>query len=376
MLRQKARAISAGVVASVVGAALAAALLVGPATSSAAKAPASFYGVASQTPLTTPDYQRMGTGKVGSQRIIVNWATVDPTSAAGDSNWSSVDPIVYDAANNGVDILPFLYGTPEWAAKGLDHQKCKGSKCVIYAPKTKAGLAAWETFVGEFVDRYGENGTFWNEHPEVPKNPIDEVQIWNEQNSPKYFAPKVNVARYAALLKEAAAGIRSVDADAEIVLGGMWGPNDAYQVVTTTKDYLTKLFKLGADKDFDSVAIHPYANNATRSVAQLVSARRLLVKHHDSHAGMWVTEVGWAARGPRDNPYVKGLDGQARTLTRALSEYKRRARSLNLRGVFWYSWRDLKGGDAICDWCGHAGLRTKSGEAKPAWDAFVKVARG
>ena len=33
---------------------------------------------------------------------------------------------------------------------------------------------------------------------------------------------------------------------------------------------------------------------------------------------MWVTEVGWAARGPRDNPYVKGLNGQARVLTRAL----------------------------------------------------------
>jgi hypothetical protein len=206
-------------------------------------------------------------------------------------------------------------------------------------------------------------------------SPVVVWQIWNEQNSPKYFAPKVNVRRYAAMLKAAAAGIRSVDPAAEIVLGGMWGPNSAREVVTTTRDYLTKLYALGAAEDFDSIAIHPYANNAKLSVAQLRSARRLLVRQRDRGAAMWVTEVGWAARGPGDNPYVKGLNGQARVLARALSEYRRRARTLKLRGVFWYSWRDKKGGETICDWCGHAGLRTKRGEPKPAWKAFVRVAR-
>ena len=94
----------------------------------------------------------------------------------------------------------------------------------------------------------------------------------------------------------------------------MWGPNSAREVVTTTKDYLTKLYALGAAEDFDSIAIHPYANNAELSVAQLESARRLMNKHGDREAGMWVTEIGWAARGPCDNPYVKGLNGQARVL--------------------------------------------------------------
>ena len=93
-------------------------------------------------------------------------------------------------------------------------------------------------------------------------------------------------------------------------------------------------------------------------------------------AGLWVSEIGWAAGGPKSNPYVKGLDGQARILTRALTAYQRKQRSLHLRGVFWYSWRDKKGGDAICEWCGHAGLRKKNGTEKPAWRAFVRVARG
>jgi hypothetical protein len=52
----------------------------------------------------------------------------------------------------------------------------------------------------------------------------------------------------------------------------------------------------------------------------------------------------------------------------------RKRRAFRLRGVFWYSWRDTVGGDQICAWCGHAGLRNGDGSAKPAWDAFVKVA--
>src|ERR1044072_9109372 len=167
MLRQKSRATCAALVA------VALSLSMGAATSSAAKEPASFYGVASQTNLGAADFARMGQGKVGALRIIVNWSAIDPTAAAGDNNWSSVDPLVFEAAN-----------------KALDNQKCKGAKCVIYAPKTAAGLAAWGTFVGEFVDRYGENGVFWTGHPEVPKNPIDVIQVWNEQNSESFFAPK------------------------------------------------------------------------------------------------------------------------------------------------------------------------------------------
>ena len=91
---------------------------------------------------------------------------------------------------------------------------------------------------------------------------------------------------------------------------------------------------------------------------------------------MWVTEIGWAGARPAGEPLRQGPGGQARVLTRALSAYKRERRSFHLRGVFWYSWRDKQGGDAICEWCGHAGLRAKNGSAKPAWRAFVRVARG
>src|SRR5687768_12975006 len=108
MIRQKARAISAALVTVVLS------LTMGAATSSAAKAPPEFFGIVPQTPLDGADFDRMGTGKVGSLRIIVNWSVIDPSSAGGDNDWFSVDPLVAEAAQNGIEILPFIYGTPPW----------------------------------------------------------------------------------------------------------------------------------------------------------------------------------------------------------------------------------------------------------------------
>ena len=409
--------------ASATATALAIAGLLAMAGPASAKKP--IWGIVPQDGGLPPasDLDVMTGGGVTGMRTMIPWGAVEHDR--GTYDWTNTDQVIRETTNRGITPFVFLYGTPTWAAK-VDGRKCPPETCAVYPPRTDETRKAFGDFAAAAAKRYGPDGTFWRaplspradddpygegaadpcavnpelcvpEPPPTPPppdpvpdpplpteppckcseaHPITVWQIWNEQNSPKYFAPRVDVPRYAALLKAAADGIRSADPDAEIVLGGMWGPNSARQVVTTTKAYLNELFDLGAADDFDSVAIHPYANNADQSVAQLQSARRLLDKHGDRKANIWVTEVGWAARGPRDNPYVKGLDGQARVLTRALSEYKSRARSLRLRGVFWYSWRDLKGGEAICDWCGNAGLRTKKGEAKPAWDAFVRVARG
>jgi hypothetical protein len=206
-------------------------------------------------------------------------------------------------------------------------------------------------------------------------HPIRTWQIWNEQNSPKYFAPKVSVASYAKLLKGASAAIRAADPGADIILGGMWGPDSAKKVVQPVKKYLTRLYAIdGVAASFDSIALHPYASDSKPAAQALDVAHKVVKKAGDAKVGMWISEIGWASGGPAKNPYVKGKDGQAKVLGEALKSFAKKADSYNLRGVFWYSWRDKAGGDLICEWCGHAGLRAKNGTAKPAWDAFVKVA--
>ena len=207
-------------------------------------------------------------------------------------------------------------------------------------------------------------------------HPIRVWQIWNEQNSSKYFAPKVDVKKYAKLLKAASNAIKDVDRKADVVMGGMWGPESAHKVVMPISEYLKKLYKVhGAERSFDSIALHPYSSSVSGAMAQLDTARRVADNSGDRSAGIWVTEIGWASGGPTDEPYNKGSKGQAKLLKQALGKMKSRSKHYNLRGVFWYSWRDKEGGEKICDWCGHAGLRELDGSAKPAWMAFSKLAK-
>ncbi len=207
-------------------------------------------------------------------------------------------------------------------------------------------------------------------------HPIRVWQIWNEQNSPKYFAPKVSAGKYAKLLKAADSAIDKVDPRADIVLGGMWGPDNAKKVVDPIASYLKRLYAVRhSERFFDSIAIHPYSANVPGALAQLETARRVADRAGDRGAGIWVTEIGWASGGPADEPYVKGEKGQARLLSGALGKMKQRRERYNLRGVFWYSWRDKAGGEKICDWCGNAGLRSLDGSAKPAWKKFSKLAK-
>jgi hypothetical protein len=207
-------------------------------------------------------------------------------------------------------------------------------------------------------------------------HPITTWQILNEQNSPKYFAPKVNISLYAKIVKQTSKAIRAEQPGAEIILGGMWGPDSAKKVVTPVSKYLEKFLKIkGVKQSFDSIALHPYASSADGSQLALKVARKSLKKAHDTGAGMWITEIGWASGGPKKEPFNKGKAGQGKVLKDAYKGFKKHAGKYNLRGIFWYSWRDKPGGDEICTWCGYAGLRAKNGTAKPSWDAFVKVAK-
>ena len=47
------------------------------------------------------------------------------------------------------------------------------------------------TYLAALVERYGPDGTFWTDHPELPKHPLREWQIWNEPHLPAYWdAPR------------------------------------------------------------------------------------------------------------------------------------------------------------------------------------------
>jgi putative glycosyl hydrolase len=344
-----------------------------------AKVPRSFYGVVITSPPTAADFETMGRGKVGVARIQLNWSAVQPrqgtcnATATSSCDWAGVDAMIAGLAAQHVELLPTLYGTPQWAS---GHGGKYGSR---YDPLLSAkGRSGWGDFVSAVAKRYGPNGKFWDENPGVPYEPIKKWQIWNEQNSSNAFRPKPSPSRYLALVKFSAQRIRAVNAGAEIILGGMFGtPGGGGATTETAWGFLDRLYKLhGANGSFDSVALHPYAPNERGVKYQLGKIHKVLRANH-SNARIWVTELGWGSDSKHvHKPNVKTPEGQKRNLVKSFDLLKARRRSWNVAGVTWFSFRDPTSPVGQCRFCLSAGLLTKHLKPKPAWRAFVNFTGG
>ena len=343
--------------------------------SSASAAPRDLFGVMSQTALTTQDYQLMGDAKVGTHRFEIPWAQVDPTPAPNDYNFGGVDTVMTQLATEGIEPLPFIFTTPEWAVK-LDGGAC-GKRCAIYAPHKPAGLAAWKTFVSDVVERYGPGGVFWQQNPNLPENPVHEWQIWNEQNSPSFYGPKPNVPAYAKLLKASDSAIAAADPTAEVIVGGMFGtPLGGRKPGRAAWDFLGRLYDVkGIKRAFDGLGIHPYAAQMKKVIGQIDLWREEITAARDPNVDLWLTEIGWASTGPT-NPLVRGAAGQAKRLREAFDYFLQNRRKLNFRVIIWYSWRDRPADDTICEWCPGSGLLTESRAKKPSYTAFTSYTGG
>ena len=352
----------------VLGAILAVALVSASASASTGKG---FYGVVPQTFLKPSDYRKMHRAGVGTLRLWLPWSAVDPAPPVGDYDFSAFDQAVGAAAKQRIRVLPFVWGSPGWAIRKLDDTKC-GAKCLTYAPRHRKALDAWRDFLAATVDRYGRGGTFWDDHPRLPQEPIIDWQIWNEQNSRTFMRPSNRPRTYAKLLRASSRAITGEDRRAEIILGGMAELSGSRKAVPGSK-YLADLYRVKrVERSFDSAAVHPYAAKADRAVGQVRRFRQVMNHAGDRRGGLWITEGGWSSSsGP--NPLEVGPRGQAERLREALGAYRRQRGALNLHEVLWYSWRDSA--DGGCAWCAHSGLLSARGRPKPAFRAFRAAAR-
>jgi hypothetical protein len=345
----------------------------------AAPAPSSFYGVVSQSRLERGDVARMASGNVGTLRVAVPWALIDPTPVPEDHNWRELDETVAHAAREGIEILPTIFTVPRWVSL---LEGCDGpaeGPCTITPPHTTLGLAAWRNFLDAVAGRYGPGGLFWTLHPGLPELPIRTWQIWNEQNSPGFFQPRPDVGRYADLLTAASAALRGQDPGAEILLGGLFRyPLGGAKGGMRATDFMRSLYEHpGIEAHFDGVAIHPYAGRMRGVKHEVRRLIRVVRESGDRQASFWITEVGWSSGGKR-TPLNRGLNGQARRLTQAFRWFTRERTRLGLRAVLWYAWRDVPEGESRCKWCARSGLFPVGSldKPKPVWASFLRFTGG
>ena len=130
---------------------------------------------------------------------------------------------------------------------------------------------------------------------------MDAWEIWNEEDSTAWWTG--TPAQFAGLLRTAYAAIKSADANATVLLGGLTG-NDV--------TYLDELYAAGARGSFDAVAVHtdtgcnvtsPYVfefDRGTQTINQyfflgFTAIHAAMVAAGDGAKPIYMTELGWSS---------------------------------------------------------------------------------
>lgn len=316
-----------------------------------------FIGISPQGPTDSADYELMQLAGIESVRLPMNWASTEPqASDIGEPDWSDFDNQVAHAAEHGMAVFPFLWGTPEWVALH------PGAEPV----ESEWQRRAWSRFLRSAVERYGPGGEFWLENPDLPRLPIRRWEIWNEENIVT-FSHRPDPRRFAELIRISGRLLHRVDPGSEVIVGGFFGRPLQTPPNVQSGDFLSRLYRSGRVKRFfDGVALHPYVADAAAMRAEIVNLRRVMRVHHDAATPLYVTELGWGSAS-FESRWERGPLGQARELDRAFAMLTYNRRRWQIGGVWWFSWADLT---AACQFCDSAGLLTAGREAKPSWYRF------
>jgi hypothetical protein len=335
----------------------------------ASAATARFFGVVydrdvEAAPAATQDQQftLMRKSGVKTVRRVFSWATAQPDPSQ-PPNFADADAFVARAARNDIQILPIVMYAPVWARESADDPASP--------PRNDGDYVA---FLNALVARYGPAGSFWGEHPDVPKRPLRVWQIWNEPQLPYQWGDNKNwQSSYGALLNAAYPALKKADPGCRVVLAG--ATNFAW-------DALESLYDKGNIKGkFDIASLHPYTGSAGRVVTAAQLFRAVLKKHGDGRKPVWITELAWPASKGRLKP-PPGLaalpttdKGMATRLTRA---YRLLKRTRVVQRAYWYTWASAyKKSQGIFDFTGLERYDPATGNftATPALRAFRMLAR-
>jgi hypothetical protein len=304
------------------------------------------------------EVRAMASSGVTTLRVPFYWWTAQAQQGKPTS-FKATDPVVAAAARARIELLPTVVGTPSWAARRPELRNSP--------PK---GTRAFAAFMGELVERYGPEGSFWSAHPGLPKQPLRAWQIWNEPDHLHYWSEQPYARDYVELARAARDSIKDADPGALVVMAGF---------ADRSWDSIAAVYDAGAKGVFDVVAIHPYTFEV-RNVLRIVRlARRALREAGDADRPLWLTEITWSSGkrpGHQPAPFETTPDDQAARLAQALPLLIRTREELGVERIFWENWisKDSNHENPF-DFSGLRVLRPNGTVAeKPAFAEFKRIA--
>lgn len=196
-------------------------------------------------------------------RCAFSWDAIEKKQ--GQYDWTFWDTLVDLAGQNGVQLLPYVAYTPEWAARE--------TKEFWKQPPRNAQL--YGDFMYMIAARY--------------RGRIHSWEIWNEPDNKDYWTGTAD--EFASLVELAARRIRDANPKAVLILGGMaYGPGEFFQHLMT---------RYQIDEYVDVIAMHAYPESwldeRTETVfQQWVPRMEQMIRNDNSGDDFWVNEMGYA----------------------------------------------------------------------------------
>jgi hypothetical protein len=323
-----------------------------------------------------------GAARAPAAQPGINVASVDPASfttaattgarwARGFMLWSDLEP---------------ARGVFDERALGVYRQTARASSASgVHVVWVVLGSPAWASATGQVGGppaHPAEFGAFLSRVAAAMAGTVGAYEIWNEPDDEVFWHAAPNVARYARVLRAAYGAIKSADARARVLFGGLTGNDYAF---------LRGAYAAGAGPYFDAVAVHTdipcelrdpryYVRDAGERVSRWSflgyrSVRAEMLAHNDARP-IWMTELGWSASQDLCGTGVwAGMKAygvpesvQAEFLTRA---YACLARDRYVPVALWFNLADSPVDEAAGV---RYGLVRSDGSRRPAWTAFARVA--
>jgi hypothetical protein len=352
-------------------AALAALLLASP-LAQARSVPLGFYGVMydhgiTRAPSDVQDAQwdLMASSGVESVRTVFSWAEAQPDGRGSAISFADTDPVVRRAALRNVSVLPIVFYAPPWA------RAYRGR--FTSPPKQRSDYV---TYLAALVERYGPEGTFWTENPDLPKLPVREWQIWNEPHLPAYWdAPETGPYGYARgyprLLRASYNVIKTLDPGAKVVMAG---------ITQRAWEEIAILYQHGVKPYFDIAALQIFPQTVKRAVKATRFFRDVMRLRGDGRKPIYLTEITWpASKGRTEGIKYQRQEtplGMASKLTQMYRAMALRRHALGVGKVFWYTWASPYGrGGSIFNYAGLQRFDDQRFEPQPALSAYQRSAR-
>jgi hypothetical protein len=315
---------------------------------------------------------------VQSVRAVFSWSVAQPYASwsqvpAGQSgmflngaggvptNFAGTDQIVGLAAAQGLTVLPTVIGAPSWDAGTM-------TALGLAPPRDNQPYASYLTTL---IGRYGPNGSFWSQHPNLPRRPIRMWEVWNEPNLIQFWPMRPWPSSYVALLRAAHGAIKKADPRAKVVLAAL--PNYSWRL-------LLQIYRVvGARRLFDVVDVHAYTKNPAGVIQILGFVRTSMKLGKDANKQLIAGEVGWLSSGnqtARHYDFQTTQAGQARNLRTLLPLLAANRKALRLSAFYWYTWMgdEFKGANPF-NFSGLVALQNGQVKTKPALKAFNQTAR-